>query len=157
MSRGPDGMVPLTPVPRARLTAGAARTSPHLKPICKAVADYGCRFAVVAQRSGRFRFPASEGPMITLIADDLDAALGPDGFHRKSLRRLIREAGCAVIVSSGPEERVYQTAAATAVVMRQPVVLIETRIEQELPWLDFVQKTKPGLPTLVSTVKSGRA
>ena len=59
------------------------------------------------------------------------------------------------MISSGPEPIVYRAAADKAVQLRRHIVIIETRIEQEIPWLEFIKKTATKLPVLLSTVKGG--
>jgi hypothetical protein len=61
------------------------------------------------------------------------------------------------VVSGAPEPLVYRAVATQAALFRQHVVIVETRIEHEIPWLDFIRKTAPSLQILLSTVKGGTA
>ena len=119
--------------------------------------DHGCRLLIVPQRQGPFSVPASSGPLIALICDDYDAAFGPDGFDRASIECVARSCSAALIVSSAATVRCYAAAATSAVLLRQDVVIVETRPEQELPWIEFIRKHRPDVVMFVSTVAGGNA
>lgn len=130
----------------------------HLIPLLEATRDLGIAFNQVRQVCKRFDVPRmSNRPLVAIICDDTDKAVGPGGFHQKSVRDLIRTAHAAIIVTAAPELAIYATAAITAGVSRRNVVIIETRPEQEIPWIDFVQMAMPNLPLLISSVASGKA
>ena len=130
----------------------------HWRPLLEAVRDRGVIIFSVAQRAGPFRPPYSkQHPLIALIGDDTDVALGPDGFHKKSLRRLMGSASAGIIVASAPVVGVYETAAFIAGSFRQKVFIIETRPEQEIPWAQFSEDAAPHLSLLISTVYGGSA
>jgi hypothetical protein len=136
----------------------ARERAPWLEPIADAL-RCGCGMLIATQNAGPFRLPRKPKlkPTIAMIGDDLHEALGPAAFHQPSLRRLLRAAAGVAVISSGPEAIVYRAAADRAVQLRRHVVIVETRIEQEIPWLAFVHKTAPKLPILLSTVKGGTA
>jgi hypothetical protein len=130
----------------------------HLRPIIAAVRDGQIAFMFVAQGFDAFRIPKrADRPSITILGDDLNAAHGPDGFHLPSVRRVIRASAFFAVVSSAPPTGVYATMAATTVASRKNGLIIETRPEQEIPWLALIQKMAPGRPIYLATVKGGTA
>ena len=114
---------------------------------------------IVTQHVGPFRIPrkARLKPTITTIGDDIFEALGPGAFHLPSVRRVLRAATAVAVVSGPPELEVYRSIAVHAALRRQHAVIFETRITQEIPWLEFIRKTAPKLPILLSTVEGGTA
>lgn len=138
-------------VPRARLDWAIETGTDHLKPIWHAVRDFGCGYLLVTQNAGPFAVPPPERPAIITFGDDTDVALGPAAFHRRSLRRLLVLVACAAI----PEA--YASAAGVAAFERRHTVIIETRPEHEIPWLDLVLRIRPGGRLLVCSVRGGTA
>ncbi len=145
------------PVSFARLDEAVRRAPPHLKPVWRAARDQGCEVAIIVPGGVAFDPPPSKRPLITMIADDLDAAYGPVGFDGASLRRIIRRCAAAAVVSSGPDVRPYSAACTNAVLFRQDVLIIETRPEQEIPWVQLLQDVKPGIRLMICTVPGGTA
>ena len=140
-------------VSRANLTRSIETTkASHLRPIMTAVRDHGCQFCIVLQNIGRFSPPTAR-PTILLIGDDLDAALGPNAFHQKSLKRYIRRCRSAVIVSCEPLDDVYFAAATIAIAARRDVLIVETRLEYEEAWRSLIQTVAPDISMLIATVK----
>jgi hypothetical protein len=127
----------------------------HWQPLVLAIAN-GAELLSILQGSGRFDMPTG-WPTIVLVGDDLHDAQGPDAFHAESLRRAIKASHRGVIVSSGPEKAAYAAAGMTALLLRKNTILIETRPEQEISWIQFVQAANPNIPLFVSTVKGGTA
>ncbi|WP_210253187.1 hypothetical protein, partial [Beijerinckia sp. L45] len=134
---------------------GSNPASSHLVPIYTAVRDHGCASATVAHDSGPFRLPLDR-PTITLIGDDTDTALGPTGFHRPSLRRFLKQCRSAVVVSSCAHLKPYATAATNAVLLRQHVVLVETRPQFEQEWITFIHAAQRRIAMFVSTIEPMR-
>lgn len=152
---------PWTPVARERLDRiiAANTEAPYLNAVFEVVRDHGVRLLTVEQISVSFVEVLDETtrPFIALVGDDTERSLGPDVFHRASLERLIRMAdGAAVIASASPIE-VYAGLAALAAFQRNNVIIVETRPEQEIAWVNFLQETVPGLPILLATVQTARA
>ena len=143
----------LTPelVSRARLDFAVEHGPEHLRHVYRAVRDGAVTFGFVTQRSGRFAFP-SRLPVIAIFGDDLDEALGPAGFHRKSVRRFVASCAGAVVIACDAQPPLYHAAAA-AVVLRRNVVLVETRSEHEADWIDLIRSIKPDIRMLVGTVR----
>ena len=138
---------------RDQLTAAiASGRAPHLRPIFEACRDYGIAWATVPQKAGKFTIPTGR-PAIVILGDDMHEALGPGGFHARSLRRFVATCEAAVIVSCAPDVRLYEAAASMPVVARRNAVLIETRIEREAEWLGFLQDVNPIIRLLLGTVK----
>jgi len=131
----------------------------HLALLFETVRD--CRVALlfVHHNSGPFSaaMPRPAVPMIILIGDDTDVARGPTAFDATSLELAIKSAGAVVVISSGIVLSVYAGAAYIAAAGRLNVILIETRIEQEIPWLALVEEHAPKVPLLVCSPRGGHA
>jgi len=152
------GGILVPPTTRGRLDEAMANAPPHLLPIVKAVRDYDVDMLFVPQGSGSFRLPTKHPrPVIYIVGDDFESALGPAGFHLPSLRRTIRGSHCFAVVSSAPQADAYTTMAVTAAATRRSTVIIETRIEQEIPWMHMIQKLAPKRFIWLATVTGGRA
>ena len=142
---------------RRRLIALIEQSPAHLVPIWTVVRDHGVIFALVEQGGRPFRLRVTTSPTIALIGDDQEAAHGPAGFHGPSLQAACKRALAAVIVAGAPMPQLYIAAAAVAVLKRRHVVIVETRLEQEIPWIEFIRSACPNIRILVGTVKGGRA
>lgn len=142
-------------VPRATLEELSRTGSEHLRPLYAAMLNPGVSLLMVHQRGGRFGIEGTGG-FVALIGDDTDCALGPRGFHRKSIRRLARQVRSMVIVASGVEPRAYAGVAALASV-GFGALLVETRPEQEGAWLDTLRAAAPRTPILLVTPIAGNA
>ena len=141
-------------VSRDSITQAIAKsTAYHLHPLMVAVRDHGCQLSVVTQSAERFT-PPSLKPTILPIGDDLDQALGPNAFHQKSLRRFIRRAQSAVIISCAPLTSAYAAGATAAVIARRDALIVETRLEHEESWRRFIVGISPNIRMLIATVKS---
>lgn len=147
-----------TPATRARLDHAMTHAAPHLRPIVQAVRDHDVDMLFASQTAGAFKPPAGrKRPVIFLIGDDFDEAKGPGGFHMPSIRRAIRSALCFAVVSSAPQPDAYSAMAIAAAGTRRNTMIIETRPEQEIPWLALIQKLAPGRFIWLETVKGGHA
>ncbi|VWX52971.1 hypothetical protein [Novosphingobium sp. 9U] len=147
-----------SPATRADLDHAMVNAAPHLRPIVKAVRDHGVDMLFAGQGAGAFRVPAgTTRPVIFMVGDDFDKALGPEGFHMPSIRRAIRSSHSFAIISSGPQADAYTAMALAAAATRQNTVIVETRPEQEIAWLALVQKLAPGRFIWLATVEGGHA
>jgi hypothetical protein len=148
-------------VTRERLTEiiGQNALAPHLNPIFEAIRDFGVRALIVPQCKDNLAEALDEAhdASIVIIGDDTDRALGPSGFHVSSLRRLFRMADHVAVIGSAPPVGVYASLSAIASLERCFVVIIETRPEEEIAWVDFVKSANPELPILLVTTEAGRA
>jgi len=145
-------MVQVHSVDPGVLAERGAHAPAHLRPILAAIRDHGAIFGVIPQSRKAFKVPAHTGrPVIVIIGDDLHEALGPQGFHTKSLRRAISGACGLVIVSSGAEVAPYAGAAALAALTGGKTAIVETQPEWELAWLEFARRHAPDAPVLIST------
>ncbi len=142
-------------LPRARLEQLARTGQPHLRPIYAAMLDPGIALLMVQQKIGRFAVEAPRG-FVAIIGDDTDRALGPAGFHRKSVRRLAAQTCSIAIIASDIVPDVYETAAALAALGRGALI-IETRPEQEGAWMDLMKTAAPRTPILLCTPIAGTA
>ena len=78
-------------------------------------------------------------PVIVLVGDDTFWALGPEGFDRPSLEKIVRRSGHAVVVTGAPLPLSYNIAATCAARWRRNAVLIETQPARRDAWLDFLK------------------
>jgi hypothetical protein len=138
---------------------GKNMRAPHLNPVFKAVRDFGVSALIAPQCRDSLDEALDEArdASIVIIGDDTDRALGPDGFHKPSMRRLFQLATETAVISSAPPEHVYAAMSTLAALGRRFVVIVETRPEQEIAWVEFIQAANPNLPILLVTVEAGRA
>ena len=147
-----------TTASRENLDLAIATAEPHLRPIVQAVRDHGVDMMFAPQDAGAFRIPAGRtNPVIFMIGDDFDQALGPEGFHLPSIRRAIRACSAFAVISSAPQADAYTTMAITAAATRRNTMIVETRPEQEIPWLALIQKLAPKRFIWLGTVQGGHA
>lgn len=142
-------------VARAHLEELARTGRAHLRPIYAAMLDPGIALLMVRQKIGRFGVEAPRG-FVAIIGDDTDRALGPAGFHRKSVRRLAAQTCSIAIIASDIVPDVYETSAALAALGRGALI-IETRPEQEGAWMDLMKTAAPRTPILLCTPIAGTA
>lgn len=147
---------------RERLTRtinAAASSAPHLKPVFEGVRDGGVHLLFVPQSATAFRMPAAAAskPRVVIIGDDFDQSMGPNAFHMPSLRRLIRAGALFGVVTASPEAGLYGSATLAAVLHRSLSVIVETRLEHELQWVELIQKLAPGRMAWLHTVEGGHA
>ncbi len=150
-----------TSVTRERLDRiiAANTEAPHLNIVFEAVRDYGVRLLTVVQIAVPFADALDDTtrPFIAIVGDDTERSFGPGAFHRASLERVVRMADGAAVISSASPLEVYAGLAALAAFQRSNVVIVETRPEQEIAWVNFIEETVPGLPILLATVQTARA
>jgi hypothetical protein len=148
-------------VTRERLNEiiGGNANAPHMNPVLEAVRDFGVSGMWVPQGKNSLddALDATRNAAIVLVGDDTDHAVGPGGFDQSSMRRLFQRAEHIAVISSAPPEHVYAGMATLAALARQFVVIVETRPEQEIAWVEFIQAANPNLPVLPVTVEAGRA
>jgi hypothetical protein len=134
-----------------------AEAPAHLAPIVRLVRRGAVNFLFVPQYAGRFVVPPTRRPIVALIGDDLHEAYGPAAFHVDPLSQLI-SAACRVLIQvCEPTADLYGRAANTAAVYGRHAVLIETRLEQEAPWFEFVKSIAPAMSITLATVIDGTA
>jgi len=141
-----------TDIPRARIDRYLQTAPAHLKPIMLAVRDHGCAWVTVHQKVGRFELPKGK-PLISIIGDDLHVAMGPAGFHRKSVRRLLAASKFISIVAGEPKVLAYATPALGAIGMGVNGTIIETRPEFEMQWIGLAQAEAPKAQLIIVSVK----
>lgn len=130
----------------------------HWRPVYQGVAEGLCSLAWVMQGKARFELARSSLPMVLYLGDDpFGPCLGPDGFHRRSLRRAIERCSFGVIVACEPLPELYAAATTAAIRHGQNVVLVETRETQEIPWIEFLRECSPGISLRVGSVTGGTA
>ncbi len=128
----------------------------HLAPLFRAVREDGCALALLLQSTQPIdAAPPFDRPTMILVGDDDAQALGPAGFHLDCLRRLSSRCHTAVIVHKDPLPILYRVAASVSVVMRQHVLLIETRPEQLEAWQHFLTLAAPKLRLLIGIHDEG--
>jgi hypothetical protein len=138
---------------------GKNMRAPHLNPVFEAVRDFGVSVLIAPQCRDSLDEALNEtrDASIVIIGDDTDRALGPGGFHKPSMRRLFQRATETTVISSAPPEHVYAAMSTLAAIGRRFVVIVETRPEQEIAWVEFIRAANPNLPILLVTVEAGRA
>jgi hypothetical protein len=140
------------PANHATLTRLLAGSPAYLRPIIAAVRDHGVTLGF-AEGQAPVKVQ-SDGPAIVVIGDDFkNAALGPTAFHQESILSFLDRCAAAVIVACEPLPAAYLSAANDAVLRRQNVLIVETRIEQERAWQKFIEGRRPTIRILVATVK----
>ena len=139
---------------RADLERALEIAQPHLKPIVRAIRDHNVRMLFVPQDASAFRLPkGGDRGAITIIGDDMLRVDGPEGFHMPSVRRSIRSANWFAVVSCEPIPKVYEAAALLCATTRGNALIVETRPEQEIQWIQLIQKLAPGRPLCIATVE----
>ncbi len=142
--------------PRERLDY-AIEHGRYLSPLYQAVRDFGCALVIVTQGLEPFDLVTAGMPVILVLGDDLDEALGPAAFDAKSLRRLLKGVRLAAVVACEPLPEIYASAARHAVLLRKDVVLVETQPEQEIAWVNLIKSIEPDTAFLLGSVKGGTA
>ena len=138
-------------IPQARIDAYLETAPAHLKPIMLAVRNFGCACVTVPQKIGRFDLPKGRAT-IAVIGDDLHVAMGPAGFHRKSIRRLIAASKMVSVVAAEPKVLAYAAPAGIACLGLNATV-IKTRPEFEMQWIGLVRAENLDAQLIVVSVK----
>ena len=140
-----------------RLEATAADKAPHLLPVVHAIRHHGVGFLVIPQRATDLDrgITLLTRPFIVLVGDDTDYALGPDQYDRAAFERLIGMTDGVAIISGAPPEEAYTGIAMMAVAGGNGLI-IETRPEQEIAWVNLVQTARPDMPILLCTPRVSR-
>lgn len=138
---------------------GKNMLAPHLNPVFEAVRDFSVSVLIAPQSKDSLDEALGDArdASIVIVGDDTNRALGPDGFHKTSMRRLFQLATETAVISSAPPEHVYAGMATLAALARRFVVIVETRPEQEIAWVEFIQAANPNLSILLATVEAGHA
>ncbi|MCJ2065187.1 hypothetical protein MKK63_21075 [Methylobacterium sp. J-088] len=139
-------------ISRARIDRYLATAPDHLRPILLVVRDSGCAWMNIPQQIGRFEIPKGR-PLVSIIGDDLDTAMGPAGFHRKSIRRLLAASRFISIVAAEPQVLAYATPALAAAGLGVNGTIIETRPEFELQWHALAKAEAPKAQMILVSVK----
>lgn len=129
------------------------QTPPYLKPVFEVVRDYGVGYLTLLQNGDGLEPDRlnSQNPMITVVGDDTDAALGPVAFHATTLKILTLRASCVAIISSEPVPNIYTLFSLMAGLLRANTLIIETRPEQEHAWVNYIRALAPHIPVILST------
>lgn len=137
----------------------ASDLPPHLKLLFEAVRYCGVALLLIHHESGPFSAerPSADVPMMILIGDADGIARGPTAFDARSLQLALKSVRAVVVISSGPTELgAYASAALVATWGRSNVLIIETTIEQEVPWAMLVEKLAPTLPRFICSPRGGQ-
>lgn len=141
-----------TDVPRSRIDTALSMSPDHMRPILLAVRDHGVAWATIPQRAGQFEIPTNK-PFVAIVGDDMHKAMGPAGFHRKSIRRLIARSRVIAIVAAEPLPVAYAAAASAPVGFGWNGLVIETRPERELEWAGLVKVENPSASLIMVSVR----
>jgi len=147
--------IDLSRLSSSRRAALRHRIAPHLAPILDAVENHGVGVFLALQGGAPFSIPVFDGPLVFVIGDDCERALGPDGFDKASILALARRVRRGAVVSCAPLKEIYRAAARTAALLRIDVVIVETQPDQEFPWIEFLQNASPNIGLVVGTVAGG--
>ncbi|MBN6820705.1 hypothetical protein JRF84_14070 [Methylobacterium organophilum] len=127
---------------RAALDRALERAPAHIAPAILAVRDHGCAYVIAAQSPRAFTIPTGK-PVIVQIGDDMLTSLGPPGFSLRSLRRFLPTCRVAAIMSGAPVPLAYERAVRAAVERRVNVAIVETQIQHEEEWADYIEAVAP--------------
>jgi hypothetical protein len=140
-------------VPRSRLAAAIDAAPFHLRPIFMAIRDAGVACCVVPHGGQSFDPPTSH-PTIVLIDDDMHETKGPQDFHQESLRSFVKRCTGATLVTCEPPLAAYAGAAIIAAVLRQDVIIVETRTEHVAAWKAALDAINPDLAWMLCLVEA---
>lgn len=142
---------------RATIDAAIAGAPACYVPLLVTVRDLGLGILSVPQGNRAFAIPQSDRPMVAIIGDDTSHALGPSGFHSKSVAQLLEWAECAVVIACAPSPLLYGAAAVLAGWQQLRTVIVETRPAQEQAWILFVETANPAIRICIGTANGGTA
>ncbi|MGE0190131.1 MAG: hypothetical protein AB7Q04_12710 [Steroidobacteraceae bacterium] len=128
-------------------------TPGHIKSILKVVRDYGVVYIALLQNGDALPSEKLNNPVpsVTVIGDDTDKALGPEGFDALTLRVCAMRASSIAIISSETVPNIYTLFSLMSGLLRAHTLIIETRPEQERAWIDYVQAISSDVPVILST------
>lgn len=129
------------------------QTPPYLKSVFEVVRDYGVGYLTLLQNGDGLGLDRlnSQTPMIMVVGDDTNAALGPGAFDAVTLKVLTLRASCVAIISSEPVSNIYTLFSLMTGLLRANTLIIETRPEQEHAWVDYIRALAPHTPVILST------
>ncbi len=129
------------------------QTPSYLKPVFEVVRDYGVGYLTLLQNGDGLEPDRlkSQNPMITVVGDDTNDALGPTAFDAATLKILTLRASCVAIISSEPVPNIYTLFSLMTGLLRANTLIIETRPEQEHAWVDYIRTLAPHTPVILST------
>lgn len=149
-------------LPRNRLDAMIATVAgpyPHMVPVLQAVRDHSLRLMFVQQGRKRIKLRPDHAsrPFLSIVYDDGDLCLGPGGFHKSTLRQLLSGVKTVAVISCAATTELYSQMTALPILLGASAMIIETRPEQEIAWVEFVRAITPQPFIVWATVKGGRA
>lgn len=129
------------------------QTPPYLKPVFEVVRDYGVGYLTLLQNGDGLEPDKlnSQVPMITVVGDDTNVALGPAAFDAATLKILTLRASCVAIISSEPVPNIYTLFSLMTGLLRANTLIIETRPELEHAWVDYIRAIAAHTPVILST------
>ena len=142
---------------RALLTDLISNGPEHLRAACIAVRDFDCALNTLSPGNSPV-VAYRDKPTIALLTDCRGGARGPEGFDRASMAAFIRTCGLTVVISAENTVIPYSMAAAVAAFGRQNVLIVDTLVEQEIAWTNFVRDAAPSVRSmLISPIGGGTA
>jgi hypothetical protein len=121
----------------------------HLGPIADAsVMGIPVTFVLFGGLAFSLPDPPAERGSILVMPTPSGRPKGPGGIHLRSLRKVLASAHGACIMPGEAPAEAYKAAADLAGAGLR-VVVIETQIAEERPWLDFVSRHAPDAVTEV--------
>jgi len=124
----------------------------HLKSIAQAIRDAGLVHSLILRGEKYPPLPKRlrSRPVLFVVGDDLYTAMGPDAFHRKSLRRAFRGVRLVVIHCAEASAQHYDVATAVALAAGKSII-IESQPSHEKEWLAFVGHHAPQASIIMVT------
>ncbi|WP_289015535.1 hypothetical protein [uncultured Methylobacterium sp.] len=120
----------------------------HMDPVHAAMRA-GCVLITHGQAGHAFDPPRFGIGSIVIVEDDTKASTsGPGGFHRRSIKRLVRRADTFAILSREPVLQAYAEAAAKAQ-EGGCALIVETSPQHEIAWLKAILTAAPGREILM--------
>jgi hypothetical protein len=129
---------------------------PYYEPLYVALRDHNLDLYIIEQNAQTLDLPRAGRPVLALIGDDTGKTVGPTGFHRTSLRRLVGWADRALIATVAAP-RLYACAAAMATSFGVNVLVIETPLPAAQDWADFLTEANPQIHLTLGLCAGGRA
>lgn len=138
----------------AEINSLIANWPSYYEPLLTSVRDLDLGIYHVQQNCWPIGLPVEDRPVVALIGDDTDKAVGPTGFHDETLRRLVRWADYAALSVGVRSQVPYAGAALLATSCRLKTLVIETRLEQAEAWIDWVTAANVQI-RLISVISLG--
>lgn len=140
----------------AEIVSLSANVPPYYEPLYVALRDHNLNLYIIEQNSRPIALPKAGRAVLALIGDDTGKSLGPSGFHKTSLRRLVKWADLAMIATVAAP-RLYAYAATMPTSFGLNALVVETPLSGVQAWADFLTDANPQIHVTVGRCIGGRA